>query len=159
MDTNQKLQLIYGYIRMKICFLESPSDVINLISRFLLFADQWNHSYTSNKVKINTEDNSITVARVYSGLCLAYGKSSIDSKSGAQSWKLKITDDNDSMIAELGWFMIIGITKDDHQMLNKSTLTFRNRWDAQNIVMDLSLVQRRPRNKPMAREPMYHLMT
>lgn len=131
MDTFQKLVLVYGYIRIHISFLDIPSDVMNLVDLFLIFKDEWDKSYTSNKIEINTNDNSITTKNgmLYSPeLRVAYGEAVIDDTSGVQSWKLKIN--HSKLRGDLLWFMVIGIATDDHEMLCKS-ITFPSRWGAQ----------------------------
>ena len=124
--------VILTYIRIEVSFLNIPSDVTNLVDRFLIFTDQWNESYTSHTMKINSADNSITIknAENIAELCMAYGDSVIDSTSGVQSWKLKITH-SEKENRSGWWFTVIGIVRDDQIMLRKSTTAFEWRWDAQ----------------------------
>ena len=125
MDKEQKLKLVYGYIRVQVSFLAIPVDVTNLVDRFLTFSDKWNKPYSSNQIIINAEDNSITIKDTVrrAGLgrsCAAYGESVIDSISGIQSWKLRFTH-CEQTAKPTWWFSIIGIARDDHEMLIKST--------------------------------------
>lgn len=131
MDTVQKLKLVYGYIRIEFSFLQIPSDIINEVGRFLSFADKWNQSYTSDTITINEEDNSMTIKDTarHSTLCIAYGNAVIDKTSGVYSWKLRIIDSKERK--HVLWFMVIGIARDDHEMLSQSTTFFSRRWDAQ----------------------------